>query len=66
MFGISAAYAGMQQAAVSAVRGTTFNVSFGSNASAIIALSADGLTVTVNSITAGFALDRVNVTPNYV
>ncbi|POG14146.1 hypothetical protein BGP82_06870 [Pseudomonas putida] len=66
MFGISAAYAGMQQAAVSAVRGTTFNVSFGSNASAIIAISSDGLTVTVNSITAGFALDRVNVTPNYV
>ncbi|AVD89666.1 hypothetical protein [Pseudomonas sp. SWI44] len=66
MFGVNSSYAGMQQAALSAVRGTTFNVSFGSNASAIIALSADGLTVTVNSITAGFALDRVNVTPNYV
>jgi hypothetical protein len=66
MFGINSTYAGMQQATMFAVRGTTYNVSFGANASAVIALSADGLTVTVNSITAGFALDRVQVrTPGY-
>lgn len=66
MFGINSTYAGMQQATMFAVRGTTYNVSFGANASAVIALSADGLTVTVNAITAGFALDRVQVrTPGY-